>query len=106
MITIPENVYFGIIHNHSTADDVLLLPCKCNNYVDPDGFGLCNKRDKSFDGMFTCYVDYPSSCVDVIENPKLDNKLMSGIACEDKNEGKLRNSCVLKHRIISNLIFI
>ena len=88
MLIIPENVYLYKIDYYSTADDVLLLPCKCNDYVDPDGFGLCNKRDKNFDGMFSCYVDHDSSCVDVLENTKHDSKLMSGIACEDKNEGK------------------
>lgn len=64
------------------------MPCRCNNHFDDDGFGMCHKRDKNFNGNFSCFVDHPSSCVDLLEHPKLDGKFMSGIACEDKNEGK------------------
>ena len=68
-------------------DDEMLLPCKCNDIVDSDGFGKCKKRDKNFDGKFSCYVDHRSSCRDLIENPKSNHKYLSSIACEDKNEG-------------------
>ena len=68
-------------------DDEMLLPCKCNAIVDSAGFGKCKKRDRNFDGKFSCYVDHHSSCSDLIENPKNNDKYLSAIACEDQNEG-------------------
>ena len=71
------------------ADDVRTNPCKCNSHVDDDGFGICRKKDLRFFGAFSCFVDYPSSCLDVLHTPEDSGKYMSAIACEDRNEGKL-----------------
>ena len=69
------------------AEEVRLNPCKCNSFVDGNGFGLCHKRDIRFSGFYSCFVDHPSSCIDVLQVSKDSGKYMSAVACEDKNEG-------------------
>lgn len=81
------------------AEDTHLFPCKCNDYVDTDGFGLCQKRDKRFDGAFSCFVNYPSSCIDLQEFPESKGKQISAVACEDKNEG---DSCFVLSNYLKN----
>ena len=91
IINYSKNIGSLIITLIAEYDDNLLLPCKCNELVDSDGFGKCKKRDRYFDGKFSCYVDHPSSCKDLIENPKSSLKYLSAIACEDQNEGNCLN---------------
>lgn len=67
----------------------MMNPCTCNNYLDKDGFGLCQKRDIRFHGNFSCFVEYPSSCVDVLKVSEYNSRYMSAVACEDKNEGDI-----------------
>ena len=67
-----------------------IFPCKCNDYIDDEGFGICRKRDKRFDGAFSCYVNQPSSCIDVYTKPNANEKQLSAVACEDKNQGTIK----------------
>ena len=64
------------------------MPCKCNEYIDGDGFGKCLKRDGSFNQQFSCYVRRPSYCNDAKDVPSNDFMQKSAVACEDKNERK------------------
>ena len=44
-------------------------------------------KEKRFEGAFSCYVNHPSSCVDLQEIPDTNGMQVSAVACEDKNEG-------------------
>ena len=57
--------------------------------MDDEGFGMCQKRDRKFDGAFSCYVNQPSSCIDVYTTPNMNAKELSAVACEDKNQGTI-----------------
>ena len=47
--------------------------------------GVCNTRDTRFGGKFSCRVNIPSYCNDLIS---VDEKVkFSATACEDKNQG-------------------
>ena len=52
-----------------------------------DELGRCNVRDSKFHGKFSCAVNVPSLCTDLISvSPAIQ---FSAAACEDKNEGML-----------------
>ena len=65
-----------------------MLPCDCNEFVDENGIGACQKRDESFNGKFSCFVDQPNACKDVRNSTTNPERQVSANACEDKNEGK------------------
>ena len=66
-----------------------MLPCRCNGFVNSNGFGACQKRDENFNGGFSCFVDQPSTCKDLKNSTTDPVKQLSASACEDKNEGKV-----------------
>ena len=60
--------------------------CECNDTI-KDDLGPCKFRDSRFHGKFSCAVNIPSLCTDLISvSPTLQ---LSAAACEDKNEGML-----------------
>ena len=69
------------------AGDQKLVPCTCNEFIDGDGIGACQKRDVNFNGKFSCFVDASSTCIDLMESQSTPGKQLSATACEDKNEG-------------------
>ena len=83
------STYHFVLHSFFflIVEDMLKTPCKCDSYIDPEGFGICQKRDRKFNGNYSCYIEHSSSCVDILENPRIIGKYMSAVACEDYNEG-------------------
>ena len=63
--------------------------CSCNEFVDEDGFGVCEKRDENFNGKFSCFVNESAGCRDVKNSTTNPEKQLSAEACEDKNEGNI-----------------
>ena len=63
------------------------LDCTCIDYIDEDGYGMCQKADEIFGGLFSCYVNQPSSCLDL--EAMSNEKQLSAEACKDANTGKL-----------------
>ena len=63
--------------------------CKCDDFIDENGYGDCQKRDIQFGNFFTCYVDSSSNCKDIINSTSHPNMQVSAEACEDKNESMI-----------------
>ena len=56
--------------------------------MDANGYGKCEKEDTSFDGKFSCYVNTPSTCSDLLHSD-LDPELSVGAeACAYENRGR------------------
>ena len=80
-------------HNHLIRFDNALLSslysthylfeeCKCIDFIDPDGYGNCIKRDNRIPGSpYTCYVTEPSLCKDKKTYKDDIEKSISGDAC-------------------------
>lgn len=70
----------------NTIEEQNRLPCSCNDTM-TDELGPCNVRDSRFHGKFSCAVNVPSLCTDLISvSPTMQ---FSAAACEDKNEGMI-----------------
>ena len=67
------------------------LECVCNSFVHPiTGIGKCEKSDKLFDQELTCYVQTPSSCKDLKNNPRYGMNLISAEACQNEAISTIR----------------
>ena len=64
--------------------------CSCDEFVDDNGLGACQKRDENFNGEFSCFVNEPSGCTDVKNSTTNPEKQLSAEACEEKNKGNIR----------------
>ena len=62
-----------------------MVPCSCKKTIAGESGGECIKRDSRFDGKFSCAVNSPSLCNDVISIDQ--DEQFSATACEDKNQG-------------------
>ena len=67
-----------------SAQDQDLLPCSCNETM-TNGSKHCEKRDGRFGGRFSCTVNHPSLCKDLLYVDQYEQ--ISADACEDKNQG-------------------
>ena len=67
----------------------LEVVCSCDQFVDENGLGACQKRDETFDGAFTCFVGVLTGCRDVNNSTTNPGKQLSAVACEHKNKGNI-----------------
>ena len=67
-----------------SAQDQDLLPCSCNETMGK-GLESCLTRDVRVGGRFSCTVNHPSLCKDLIYVDQ--HEPISADACEDKNQG-------------------
>ena len=63
--------------------------CLCDEFVDEEGLGACQKRDENFNGKFSCFVHESAGCRDVKNSTTNPEKQLSAEACEDKNESNI-----------------
>merc|ERR1719469_864885 len=56
--------------------------CTCTSFINPNGYGQCEKGDSDFGGSVSCYVALPSSCKDLVRSGSHPNKFVSAEACE------------------------
>ena len=61
--------------------------CTCNDFVDPKGYGKCEKKSPlkghfPFVNSFSCYVNLPSTCPDIITSKKYPGQKISAEACK------------------------
>ena len=56
--------------------------CKCNNFINEHGFGMCQKKSGRHGGAYICYVDRPSSCADLQESFTNPEFQISAEACQ------------------------
>ena len=82
-----RKIFFVILFFIGRDQD--LVPCKCSNISNENGFRACQKRNDNFNGKFSCFVVQPSACPDVIDSDSNNGRQLSAMACEDKNEGKI-----------------
>lgn len=54
--------------------------CTCSPFLS-GGYGQCKKRDKNFVSSFTCYVNEPSECKDLVASAIYKDKKISAEAC-------------------------
>ena len=81
-----NNAPRDILTENITIEEENSLPCNCNDTM-TDELGPCKARDSRFQGKFSCMVNVPSLCTDLISvSPTIQ---FSAAACEDKNEGML-----------------
>ena len=59
-----------------------IADCKCHNFINKNGYGICRKKTVNFGGAYVCYVDRPSSCGDLQESITNPEYLLSAEACE------------------------
>ena len=60
----------------------IIAGCKCNTFISAKGIGMCKKKDKNFEGAYSCYVDQPSSCPDLKESKTIPEYQLSAKACQ------------------------
>ena len=46
---------------------------------------MCQRPNYHFEGLFTCYVNQPSSCMDLVNSDTKPGELESAEACLDVN---------------------
>ena len=69
-------IHLSLVASGSVPD------CKCNNFINEHGFGMCQKKDGSYGGAYSCYVDRPSSCDDLHESFTNPEFQISAEACQ------------------------
>ena len=60
--------------------------CTCGLFVDENEYGRCQKRDKRFGNLYTCYISSESICNDMMRSTLHPEMFLSALACEDENE--------------------
>merc|ERR1712051_952964 len=56
--------------------------CSCSDFTNENGFGKCKKGHSSFGGSSICYVNLPSSCLDLIQSKTHSGRYLSADACQ------------------------
>jgi len=74
-----------------TLDSVSIPTCSCSNFVNAHGFGRCLKRHVDFGNSAMCYVNLPSSCMDLKPSQTYPTKLLSSHACTYKIDTSHQN---------------
>ena len=60
--------------------------CSCQNFIDVDGYGNCQKGHPMKNNLNVCYVNQPSTCPDTLESGKLLGQEISAHACKQHIE--------------------
>ena len=63
--------------------------CRCNDFVDENGIGACQKRDANFGGAFSCFVHESATCIYIEESTNDTRNLISPLPCKEKNESNV-----------------
>merc|ERR1712051_1133720 len=56
--------------------------CSCSDFTNENGFGKCKKGHSTFGGSSICYVNLPSSCLDLIQSKTHSGRYLSADACQ------------------------
>ena len=60
----------------------------CNDFINENGYGACQKRDINLGILFNCFVNWQSLCKYLVESATNPEIQLSAEECEDKNEGR------------------
>ena len=59
-----------------------MADCRCNSFIDENGYGMCQKKDEHFEGAYVCHIDWPSACGDLQDSITTSGHQLSAEACQ------------------------
>ena len=57
------------------------MGCSCSPNMDNNGYGRCRRKDSNMGNRYTCYVNQPSNCPDLVDSTTYTGQQFSAEAC-------------------------
>jgi len=82
--------------------------CSCTDFINSHGYGQCKKSEPSIlGGSMFCYVDFPSSCTDLLESGTNPGVWYSAQPCQIKSDlDEMLNNWKKKFHIILGFFIV